>query len=145
MRNGLTVDGITLWMFGGVARLQGEAGSPGAELRIAGVGPLVSFLLGIGFGTVALVLAAVGETGLLFGTFAWLGGINIVLAVFSMLPAAPLDGGRLLRAALWRWRGDRTWAAVTAARAGRVLACCSSFSASGSSCSAPRLAGCGWR
>jgi Zn-dependent protease/predicted transcriptional regulator len=121
MRNGLSVEGITLWVFGGVARLRGEARTPGAELRIAGVGPLVSLLIGVGFGAVAVVLAAAGITGLVPGTFSWLAGINIVLAVFNVLPAAPLDGGRLLRAALWKWRGDRTWAAITAARAGRVL------------------------
>jgi Zn-dependent protease/predicted transcriptional regulator len=120
-RNGLQVEGITLWMFGGVARLRGEARTPGVDLRIAGVGPLVSLLLGAGLGAVAVVLAAADDTGLVFGTFVWLAGINVVLAVFNVLPAAPLDGGRLLRAALWRWRGDRNWAAIGAARAGRVL------------------------
>ena len=120
-RNGLAVEGITLWVFGGVARLRGEARTPGVDLRIAGVGPLVSLLIGVGFGAVAVVLAAADNTGLVFGTFAWLAGINVVLAVFNVLPAAPLDGGRLLRAALWKWRGDRTWAAISAARAGRVL------------------------
>ncbi|MFB9239778.1 site-2 protease family protein [Plantactinospora siamensis] len=120
-RNGIEVQGITLWLFGGVAQLRGEARTPGAELRIAGVGPLVSLLVGLAFGAVAGALAAGGQRGLVFGAFAWLAGINLVLAVFNVLPAAPLDGGRLLRAALWRWRGDRTWAAVAAARAGRVL------------------------
>lgn len=121
LRNGLPVEGITLWMLGGVARLGGEARSPGAELRISGVGPLVSVIIGLGFATIGLALAAAGQTGLLLGTFGWLAGINIVLAVFNLLPAAPLDGGRLLRAALWKWRGDRVRAAVGAARAGRVL------------------------
>lgn len=121
MRNDLSVVAITLWMFGGVAELRGEARSPGAELRIAGVGPLVSLLLGIGFGAVALGLRLAGFTGLEFGAFVWLAGINVLLAVFNVLPAAPLDGGRLLRAGLWRLRGDRTWAAVAAARAGLVL------------------------
>jgi Zn-dependent protease/predicted transcriptional regulator len=120
-RNGITVKGITLWLFGGVAELQGEADTPGKDLRIAGIGPLVSLLIGIVFGGIAALLAAVGADRLLFGTFAWLGGINVALAVFNVLPAAPLDGGRLLRAALWKWRGNRTWAAVVAARAGRIL------------------------
>jgi Zn-dependent protease/CBS domain-containing protein len=120
-RNGLSVNSITLWMFGGVAELRGDARSPGAELRIAGVGPLVSLLIGVVFGIIAAGVAVVYGTGLAFGAFAWLAGINVALAIFNVLPAAPLDGGRLLRAALWKWRGDRTWAAVIAARAGRIF------------------------
>lgn len=120
-RNGLEVEGITLWIFGGVAQLRGEARTPGADLRIAGVGPLVSLLLGFGFGAIAIAIAATGNTGLVFATIVWLAGINVVLAIFNALPAAPLDGGRILRAALWKWRGDRRWAAVMAARAGKVL------------------------
>jgi Zn-dependent protease/CBS domain-containing protein len=120
-RNGQAVEGITLWLFGGVARLEGEARSPGAELRVAGVGPLVSLVLGLVFGGIATLVAVVSHPGLLFGTLMWLGLINVALAVFNVLPAAPLDGGRLLRAALWKARGDRVWAGVVSARAGRVL------------------------
>jgi Zn-dependent protease/predicted transcriptional regulator len=120
-RNGLEVNKITLWLFGGVAELQGEARSPGADLRVAGVGPLVSLLIGLVFGGIATGLALAGQRGLVFGTTAWLASINLLLAAFNVLPAAPLDGGRLLRAALWKWRGDRKWAAVTAARVGRIL------------------------
>jgi Zn-dependent protease len=120
-RNGIPVKGITLWLFGGVAELQGEADTPGRELRIAGVGPLVSLVIGGVFGGAAALLAAGGADNLLVGTLGWLAGINVALAVFNILPAAPLDGGRLLRAALWKARGDRTWAAVVSARAGRVL------------------------
>lgn len=120
-RNGIEVEGITLWMLGGVAQLKGEPRSPGADLRIAGVGPLVSLVIGLAFGAVAVAMAAAGTTGLVFGTIVWLAVINVLLAVFNVLPAAPLDGGRLLRAALWKWRGDRVWAAVMAARAGRVF------------------------
>ncbi|TDC47213.1 CBS domain-containing protein [Micromonospora sp. KC207] len=120
-RNGLEVSGITLWLFGGVAELRGEARDPGAELRIAGVGPLVSLVIGFFFGGVAVLLALAGVGGLLLGALAWLAGINILLAVFNVLPAAPLDGGRLLRAAVWKATGDRTRASVVAARAGWVL------------------------
>lgn len=122
-RNGLEVGGITLWLFGGVAELRGEARTPGAELRIAGVGPLVSLILGLAFGGLAAIAALVGtgDGSLLVGALAWLGGINVLLAVFNVLPAAPLDGGRLLRAAVWKWSGDRTKASVVAARAGWVL------------------------
>ncbi|MET7402280.1 site-2 protease family protein [Dactylosporangium sp. NPDC005572] len=117
-RNGLQVEGITLWVFGGVARLRGEPSTPGADARIAGVGPLVSLLIGVGFAAVAAVLAAAGA-GLAVGTVRWLAWINVLLAAFNLFPAAPLDGGRLLRAGLWKWRGDRAWATAAAARAGQ--------------------------
>jgi Zn-dependent protease len=120
-RHGVAVDSITLWLFGGVAKLHSEATDPGSELRIAGVGPLVSFLLGLAFWVLAAALTAAGIGGPVVVALAWLAGINLLLAVFNVLPGAPLDGGRLLRAALWKWRGDRVWASVTAARAGRVL------------------------
>lgn len=120
-RNGIEVEGIVLWLFGGVAKLQGEAPSPDADLRIAGVGPLVSLLLGLAFGAVAIALAWFGAGALSVAVFGWLGLINIVLAVFNLVPASPLDGGRILRAILWQLRGDRTSAAITAAKAGRVF------------------------
>ncbi|GAA4576419.1 site-2 protease family protein [Micromonospora coerulea] len=120
-RNGIEVVGITLWLFGGVSELKGEARDPGAELRIAGVGPLVSLVIGLFFGAIAVLLALAGAHGLVLGSLAWLAGINILLAIFNVLPAAPLDGGRLLRAAVWKATGDRTRASVVAARAGWVL------------------------
>lgn len=117
--HGIVVEGITLWMFGGVAKLEGEPRDPEADLRIAGVGPLVSLLLGSGFGVVALFASWAGLEGLALGVLRWLSVVNVVLAVFNLAPAAPLDGGRILRALLWRRHGDRVRAAVTAARAGR--------------------------
>ena len=88
---------------------------------MAGVGPLVSLLLGAGYGLLAAGLGTAGLTGPLVGACVWLAGVNVLLAVFNAIPAAPLDGGRMLRAALWHWRGDPLWATVTAARAGRML------------------------
>ncbi|TWJ27876.1 Zn-dependent protease [Micromonospora sagamiensis] len=120
-RNGLGVEGITLWLFGGVSELKGEAPNPGAELRIAGIGPLVSLIIGVLFGGAAVALALAGQRGLAVGALSWLAGINLLLAIFNVLPAAPLDGGRLLRAAVWKATGDRTRASVVAARAGWVL------------------------
>ncbi|WP_219414771.1 site-2 protease family protein [Pseudonocardia nigra] len=120
-RNGLRADDITLWLFGGVARLSGEARDPGAELRIAGVGPLVSLLLGGVFLLLAWLLGASGYEGLVLEGLAWLGGINIALAVFNVVPAAPLDGGRLLRSVIWWRTGDRLAATVWAGRAGQVF------------------------
>jgi Zn-dependent protease/predicted transcriptional regulator len=118
-REGLTVEGITLWLFGGVTRLSGDASTPGAELRIAAVGPLASLALGAGFGVLSLAASAVDLPGIAVGTLSWLALINVVLAIFNLAPGAPLDGGRILRALLWRRGGDRTRAAVSAARAGR--------------------------
>jgi Zn-dependent protease/predicted transcriptional regulator len=120
-RNGIEVEGITLWMFGGVAKLEGEAASPGAELRIAGVGPLVSLVLGALFGLLWWVTGELLGDGLTREVLQWLAVINVALAIFNLAPAAPLDGGRILRALLWWRRGDRTSAAVTAARAGRLF------------------------
>jgi Zn-dependent protease/CBS domain-containing protein len=121
LRNGLEVEGITLWLFGGVAKLGGEAHDPGADLRIAGVGPLVSVVLGIAFFGLALVADAIDVHELVVTVLVWLGVINVILAVFNLMPAAPLDGGRILRAFLWRRRGDRISASITASRAGRVF------------------------
>jgi Zn-dependent protease len=118
-RNGLTVEGITLWLLGGVARFEGEPESPGAELRIAGSGPLVSLLLGVVLAAVSAALLVAGRNDLVTGCLSWLSAINVVLALFNVIPAAPLDGGRLVHALLWRLSGDRTKATLRAAQAGR--------------------------
>ncbi|MFC5957209.1 site-2 protease family protein [Streptomyces pratens] len=120
-RNGVEVDDIVLWLLGGAARLRTEAPSPGAELRIAGVGPLVSLLLGGLFALGAWLLDLASGPGVVVEMVAWLAGINVLLAVFNALPAAPLDGGRLLRAFLWWRTGDRLRATAGATAAGRVL------------------------
>jgi Zn-dependent protease len=121
IRNGIEVEGITLWLFGGVAKLAGEAHDPGADLRIAGVGPLVSVALAVAFFTLAILAGFVNAGELVFSVLSWLAVINLVLAVFNLVPAAPLDGGRILRAFLWWRRGDRISASITASRAGRVF------------------------
>jgi Zn-dependent protease/CBS domain-containing protein len=119
-RNGVEVDGITLWLLGGVARLKGEAPNAGADLRIAAVGPLVSLILGIVFfGLFWLVEDVTSE--LVQAVILYLGAVNLLLAAFNVIPAAPLDGGRILRAALWAWRGDRYQAQIWSARSGRVF------------------------
>jgi Zn-dependent protease len=120
-RNGVQVHSIVLWLLGGVAQLEGEPRTPGADFRIAVVGPLTSLALGGVFGAVGYVASLLDAGRLAVGVLAYLAGTNILLAIFNLIPAAPLDGGRVLRAALWRWRGDREAAAVTAARAGRVV------------------------
>lgn len=120
-RNGVEVDEIVLWLLGGAARLKGEAHSPGAELRIAGVGPLVSLLLGGLFTLGTWLLHLASASGIVVEMVAWLAGINVLLAVFNAVPAAPLDGGRLLRAFLWWRTGDRLRATAGATAAGRAF------------------------
>jgi len=120
-RDGLPVEGITLWMLGGVARLGGEAPSPPSELRIAAAGPLASLLAGGAFWVVALAAGWLDLSPLVIEVFLWLALINVVLAAFNVLPASPLDGGRILAAILWWRTGDRTKAAVWAGTAGKVL------------------------
>jgi len=117
-REGMEIDGITLWLFGGVARFRGMFPSAGAEFRIAVAGPLVSLVLGAGFVGLAVALSGVEE---LDGIAAWLGYINLALLVFNLLPALPLDGGRVLRSALWAARNNFTWATRVAAAIGRAF------------------------
>ena len=125
-RYGVTVKSITLWLLGGVSELGGEAPGPAAEARIAGAGPLTSLLLGgIFIGLAALVRtghpARASIPGVIFTALAYLGVSNVVLAVFNVIPAAPLDGGRLLRAVIWWRTGDKVKATVSASRSGQVF------------------------
>jgi len=113
---GMEIDGITLWLFGGVAKFKGQFPSAGAEFRIAIAGPLVSLLLG---GAFVLAAWAAGLPEAVDGVAAWLGYINLLLLAFNLLPALPLDGGRVLRSALWKARGDFAWATRIAAETGR--------------------------
>jgi len=115
-REGMDLDGITLWLFGGVARFKGMFPSAAAELRIALAGPAVSLVIGC----VCSVLAwAVALPSVIDGVLAWLGYVNLILLVFNLLPALPLDGGRVLRAVLWQTRRDFAWATNVAASIGR--------------------------
>jgi Zn-dependent protease/predicted transcriptional regulator len=115
-REGVEIEGITLWLFGGVAKFKGMFQSAGSEFRIAIAGPLVSLVLGAVFVLLAWK-ASLPEVA--DGVAAWLGYINLSLLVFNLLPALPLDGGRVLRSALWAAKGDLGWATRIAARIGR--------------------------
>jgi Zn-dependent protease/CBS domain-containing protein len=118
-REGMEIEGITLWLFGGVARFKGMFRSAGAEFRIAIAGPLVSLALGLLF---ALAAWAISSRQTIDAVSAWLGYINLSLLVFNMLPALPLDGGRVLRSALWQFGGSFRWATRVAAATGRGFA-----------------------
>ena len=115
-REGMEIEGITLWLFGGVAKFKGMFPSAGAEFRIAVAGPLVSLALGVLF---VLIGWLAGTPEAVDAVAAWLGYINLSLLVFNLLPALPLDGGRVLRSLLWRARGDFGWATRVAATVGR--------------------------
>jgi Zn-dependent protease len=117
---GMKVKRITLWMLGGAAELDGEAPAPKAELVIAVVGPLTSLVLGGACWGASWWAEATPPSLAVLG-LSWIGITNIALAVFNLLPGAPLDGGRILRALVWKWTGDRARATVVAARAGQGL------------------------
>ncbi|HEY3105173.1 MAG TPA: site-2 protease family protein [Gaiellaceae bacterium] len=115
-REGMEIEGITLWLFGGVAKFKGMFPSAGAEFRIAIAGPLVSLVIGAAFTLVTWRLPLpTGVDGVAF----WLGYINLTLLVFNLLPALPLDGGRVLRSILWAAKGSFAWATHIAAAVGR--------------------------
>jgi Zn-dependent protease/CBS domain-containing protein len=103
---GIEVDSITLWLFGGVSQFKGRFTSPGAEFRTAVTGPLVSIVLGVVF----VLIALAHPPSYVDGVAAWLGYINLILGVFNLIPASPLDGGRVLHSILWRAKGDFAWA-----------------------------------
>jgi Zn-dependent protease/CBS domain-containing protein len=122
MRRGVRVEGITLWLFGGVSRFSSESSSPGAQALITFVGPLTSLLLGIVFFLASVAFGGGARPSLLAATLSWLGYINILLGVFNLLPAFPLDGGRLLQSLIWLRTGDRLRATNIAARIGMAFA-----------------------
>jgi Zn-dependent protease/CBS domain-containing protein len=121
-RRGVRVEGITLWLFGGVSRFSSETSSPGAQALITFVGPLTSLVLGVLFFLASATVGVGAHAGLVPATLSWLGYINIVLGVFNLLPAFPLDGGRLLQSLIWLRTGDRLRATSIAARVGMVFA-----------------------
>ena len=122
MRRGVKVEGITLWLFGGVSRFSSESSSPGAQALITFVGPLTSLLLGVVFFLASVAVGGGAQPSLLAATLSWLGYINILLGVFNLLPAFPLDGGRLLQSLIWVRTRDRLRATRIAARIGRAFA-----------------------
>jgi Zn-dependent protease len=120
-RYGVQTDGIELWLLGGMARLNSDSPSPKADGLIAGAGPLSSTLLGAAAIGAAVGLEAVDAWPLAAAMVGWLGIVNVIIALFNLLPGAPLDGGRILRAVRWARHGDRTRATHEAAQAGQVL------------------------
>ncbi len=121
-RSGLQIKGITLFIFGGVAEMGEEPRSARDELLIAGVGPLSSFFMAALFYAIANVGAALQWSQPVIAVLLYLGTINLILAIFNLIPAFPLDGGRMLRAALWHWKKNLRWATRVASSIGAGFA-----------------------
>ena len=121
-RYDVDTESIQLWALGGIARLKSEAPTARAEGWIAAAGPLASLALGIGFTAAWWFSGGVDVDGPFWSVLVWLGLINGLLAVFNMLPGAPLDGGRLVKAVRWGRHGNRFRATREAGRAGVFLA-----------------------
>jgi Zn-dependent protease len=131
LRNGIPIEGIDLWAFGGVAKLGRDTDSPGVEFRVAIAGPVVTLVialvcLGLGMavsGSSDALNSAQFSNDVTDATTAVLGylaSVNILLLAFNLIPAFPLDGGRIARAIAWKITGDRNRATRFAARLGRL-------------------------
>jgi Zn-dependent protease len=132
IRNGITIAGIDLWLFGGIAKMSQDTSSPGVEFRVAIAGPVVTFFIAIlcaGLGILAaggpneywnaIAFDTQGTAGGFVAMMAYLASINLVLLIFNLVPAFPLDGGRIARAIAWKVTGDRTRATNFAATLGQ--------------------------
>jgi Zn-dependent protease len=132
IRNGISIAGIDLWLFGGVAKMSQDTSSPGVEFRVAVAGPVVTLLIAIlcaGLGIAAagganeywnaVAFDAESTAGGFVAMMSYLASINVLLLVFNLIPAFPLDGGRIARAIAWKVTGDRTRATTFAATIGR--------------------------
>jgi Zn-dependent protease len=138
LRNGIGISSIQLWIFGGVARMDRESDSPRTEFEVAIAGPLVTLAIVVAMSLVGAAVAGVGEFGHalrlalefradanlsgIVSMLAWLASINAFVLVFNLLPAFPMDGGRVVRALAWWRTGDRTAATRFAASLGRLFA-----------------------
>jgi Zn-dependent protease len=134
MRNGIGITNIQLWIFGGVAQMDRESDSPSTEFKVAIGGPVVTLAIVAVLGLVGLAIGGSGEfrkaivlerdagTSGALAAIAWLASINALVLVFNLLPAFPMDGGRIVRSIAWWRSGDRTSATRFAANLGRVFA-----------------------
>jgi len=133
MRNGIGITSIQLWIFGGVARMDRESDSPRTEFEVAIAGPAVTLAIVVALTAIGLVAIGPGEfwdavliesgSGVsgVWAMIGWLASINFLVLIFNLLPAFPMDGGRVVRAIAWRRTGDRTAATRFAAKLGRVF------------------------
>lgn len=129
-RSGIEIEGIDLWFFGGLAKLSRDSRSPGEEFRIAAAGPAVTLMICVCCAAIALGLSRTGEfvdniefnsvsTSPALALASWLFTVNAFLFAFNMVPAFPLDGGRIARAVAWRLTGDKNRATRFSGRLGQ--------------------------
>ena len=118
IRGGIPVKSITLFVFGGVAQITREPATPMGELKMASAGPLASLAIGALF--YAIYLLALGANQYVAALAWWLAWINVVLAIFNMIPGFPLDGGRVFRSIVWHFTGNYIRATRIASQAGQV-------------------------
>ncbi|MDP8976384.1 MAG: site-2 protease family protein [Actinomycetota bacterium] len=121
LKEGVPIDGITLWLFGGVARLRGNPPSPGAEFRVAIAGPVITLVLVCLFGVAALIADVADLPASVRAVLDYVTRINAIVLAFNLVPALPLDGGRVLRAWLWRRQASFLAATRSAGRSGQVF------------------------
>jgi Zn-dependent protease len=132
IRNGIPIQGIDLWLFGGVAKLGRDSDSPGVEFRIAVAGPVVTLVIAaicMGIGALISSPAQVVESsqfddstsGATLAIVGYLASINIIVLLFNLIPGFPLDGGRIARAIAWKITGDRNRATRFAGVLGRFV------------------------
>jgi len=133
LRNGIGITRISLWIFGGVAEMDRESDSPGTEFKVAAGGPVVTaliavVLIAIGVFTVgwstfqdALEMRITADTTGVMAMIAWLAAVNVIVLAFNLLPAFPMDGGRIVRAIAWKITGKRSSATRFAAGLGRIF------------------------
>jgi len=121
-RNGMTIRRITLFLLGGVSDLEEEPKDASVELRMAAAGPLTSLALSVVFFLIWLVSAIAGLSGIIQAPIFYLSLVNLLMALFNFIPAFPMDGGRVLRAILWRRNGNIVRSTEVASRIGEVFA-----------------------
>lgn len=121
-RNGIPIKFITLFVFGGVSSIAKEPDTPAIELKMAAAGPAASIFLGVMFGLMGAAASALRAGPQVMGVVAYLAVINVLLGIFNLVPGFPLDGGRLLRALIWKFTGNLQRATKIAADMGRGIA-----------------------
>ena len=121
-RRGIAVEGIRLWLFGGVAQMGSDWMTGKTEMLVAAIGPAITFVITAAFGAATWLFLWVSAPTLVVVVAEWLAAVNLLLLLFNLIPAFPLDGGRILRGFIWTRTNNRISATVAAARVARVFA-----------------------